>query len=301
MPSQRLKTRSNFPRRTRSTQRPSLLTGTRTTSVAQSISAVSTASIASSSWTSGALPSADKPSKSSAIFIASSSACLSASGEHRLAGCNSWRYGLIELDALTRGRESQAALNQLVIADARGAGSFRQTRIFRRIRKNSRQRIHFQNVRIPRSIETDVDARPIPAAEDSISVEHNLLDCPLKLAADLRGTLEDFQRPLRPIPHELRVEAVDRERSFRQRAEVHADDRQNNRFITVAEHATSEFPAGKVLLHQNRLTIVLEQELRLDQKLIAVATKIAVGDSFRRSLMQRLDEKREVEATGSRV
>ena len=49
MPSTRLKIRSNFPFRTRSTQRPSLVTGTRTTSVAKSRRALSTASMESSS------------------------------------------------------------------------------------------------------------------------------------------------------------------------------------------------------------------------------------------------------------
>src|SRR5712671_2998761 len=262
MPSTRLKTRSNFPFRTRSTQRPSLVTGTRTTSVAQSSSALSTASMESSSWTSGAFPRAESPSNNKAIFIACSSVFCrsrrSAGGERWLAvsGAGS-RPGAIEIDSLPRGRKLQTILNQLFVSDAGCSRGLRQTRIVRRIGKNSRKRIYFEHVRPSAGIEANIDSRPVSAPEHAEGIERNSLNGRTKLLRDTGWTLENVERILGTIPDELRVEAINRKRAFGQRLEIHSHDRQHRRVGTVAEDGAGELLAGQKFLHQNRLPVVL--------------------------------------------
>src|SRR3954468_21718962 len=213
MPSHRLKTRSNFPLRTRSIQRPSLLTGTRTTSDAQSSRALSTASMESSSCTSGALPRAESPSNSNAIFIGAFSSFLrsaqSARGERTLTWSNSRRHSGFESHTLPRCRVLQTALNQFVVSDPRGPCRFRKARVVCRIRKNPWQWIHLENVGHARGIESHIYPRPVFTAENTERVERNSLNRRLKRTADTRRTLENVERFLGPIPNELRIEAVD--------------------------------------------------------------------------------------------
>src|SRR6266550_4409736 len=229
MPSTRLKIKSNFPFLTRSTQRPSLVTGTRTTSVAQSRSALSTASMESSSCTSGALPSADRPSNNKAIFIACSPSSVlwvsrqPAGDERSLAGC--CLAGGVEIDSLSRRCVFQTALNELVITDPGRARCLRQTRIVRWIGKNPRQRIYLEHVRATGRVQTNVDSRPVSASENAERIERNALNGRLKLFRDTSRALENFERLLGSIPHELRIEAVDRQRAFGQRLEIHSDYR----------------------------------------------------------------------------
>src|ERR1700681_843380 len=303
MPSTRLKIRSNFPLRTRSTQRPSLLTGTRTTSVAQSSSALSTASIESSSCTSGAFPRAERPSNNKAIFIWCSSAWYrsrrSAGGERWSAQyCAALRTGPIEIDSLPRGSILQTILNELFIADSRRTSGFRQARIVRRIGKNSRQRIHFEHVRFSGSIETDIDSRPVSAAEHTASIERYTLNRRLKLPCDTRRTLENIERILGTIPDELRIEAVNGERAFGQRLEIHTDNGQYGRIVTVADHSARKFLAGQIFLDENRLLVVLEEESGLPGEVSAIEAKVRVGDSLGRAFMERLDEKRKRKLLG---
>src|SRR6266852_4945307 len=268
MPSTRLKIKSNFPFRTRSTQRPSLLTGTRTTSVAQSSSALSTASIESSSWTSGVFPSAERPSNNKAIFIACSSAWYRS---RRSAGGERWcvlssagpREGVIEIDSLPRRSVFQTILNELFIADPRRSRGFRQTRIIRWIGKNSRQRIHFQHVRPSVGIEADIDSCPVSATKHTERVERYSLNRRLKLSRDTRRTLENVERILGTIPDEFRVEAVNRKRALGKRFEIHRDQGQYHRLVAVAEDRARELLARQKFLDENRLPIVLEQELSL--------------------------------------
>src|SRR2546423_3316509 len=306
MPSQRLKIRSNFPRRSRSTQRPSVLTGTRTTSVARSRRALSTASMESSSCTSGALPRAERPSNNNAIFIARSSACSkscqSTGGKRRFApSSGGLRDGASEIDSLPRGGVLQTTLNELFIAYSCRACGFRQTRIIRWVGKDSRQRIHFEHVWISCGIETNVDSRPVPATQNAEGVEGNSLNRRLKVARDTRRALENIERILRPIPNELGVEAVDRESSMRKRLEIHSNDREHCRAAVVAEYRAGELLSGKILLDENWLFVVIEEEFRLGAKVGGVSTKIPVGDAFRRSFVKGLRKKREPQTRGSRL
>src|SRR6202521_2000048 len=298
MPSTRLKIKSNSPSRTRSTQRPSLLTGTRTTSVAQSSSALSTASIESSSWTSGVFPRAERPSNNKAIFIVRSSAWYRS---RRSAGGERWRAlssagprtGATEIDSLPRGSVFQTILNELFIADPRRSRGLRQTRIVRRIGKNSRQRIHFQHVGPSVGVETDIDSCPVSATEHAERVECYSLNRRLKLTRDTRRTLENVERILGTIPDKLRIEAVDRKCAFGQRLEIHRDQGQYRRLVAVAEDGAGELLARQKFLDENRLPIVFQQELGLPEKLVAVPAKVAVGDSLRGTFVDRLHEKRQ--------
>src|SRR3954463_8816270 len=310
MPSQRLKTRSNFPFRTRSTQRPSLLTGTRTTSSAHSSNALSTASMESSSWTSGAFPSAESPSNNKAIFIACSSCSrtglrgsrCSARRERGLASSGSAsRARPGEVDSLPRSGKLQTALNQLVVSDSSRPRGFRQTRVLRWIGKNSRQRVHLEDVRATGSVEADVDSRPVSAAKHAERIERNALNRRLKLAGDTRRALEDVERILGTIPDELGVVAVNRERAFGQRLEIHSNDGEHRRTGGVAQHRAREFLAGQKLLDQNRLVVVLEEKFGLAEKLVAVAAQIAVGDPLRRSFVDGLDENGERQLPGNAI
>src|SRR6185503_15887221 len=139
------------------------------------------------------------------------------------------------------------------------------------------------------------DSRPVSASENAESIQRDSLNGRLKLLRDTRRALEDLERILRAIPNELGVEAVDRQGAFGQRLEIHADDRQHRRPISVAEDGAGEFLAGQILLDEDRLLIVLEQEQRLPGEVVAIEAKIAVGDPLRRAFVKRLDEKRKLE------
>src|SRR5688572_11004627 len=282
IPSHRLKTRSNFPLRTRSTQRPSRVTGTRTTSSAQSRSAVSTASIESSSCTSGALPRAESPSNSNAIFIArppSRSSRQPARDQNRLAHCCSATGA--KLHTLSRGSVLQTTLNELVVADPGRARRFRQARVVGWVRQNPRKRIHLDHVRSSRGIQANIDPRPVAAAEHTERIECNSLNRRLKLLRDTRRTLKNFQRFLGTIPDELRIEAVDGQSTAGKRLEIHPDDRKNRRFLAVAKNSAGEFLPGQIFLDENWLLVALQQEGRLSFELRPVSAEVAVADSLR--------------------
>src|SRR5689334_6597891 len=162
MLSQRLKTRSNFARRTRSTQRPSGFTGTRTSPLPAALSAASTASIVSRIRTSGVFPSADSPSNSTATFIDN---LLRSSGGGSLAPRVRAGEAAGQGDPLPLGGVTQTGLNELVVAQPRRARGLRETRIVRRVGKNPRERIHLDDVGHASPVEAHVDARPVAAAE----------------------------------------------------------------------------------------------------------------------------------------
>src|SRR5450759_4986072 len=158
----------------------------------------------------------ERPSNNKAILIVCSSVWYRS---RRSAGGERWsalssagpREGVFEIDSLSRRSVLQTILNELFIADPRRSRGLRQTRIVRWIGKNSRQRIHFEHVRNSGSIETNIDPRPVSAAEHAEGVERYSLNRRLKLARDTRRTLENVERILGTIPDELRIEAVDRE------------------------------------------------------------------------------------------
>ena len=156
----------------------------------------------------------------------------------------------------------------------RRSRGFRQTRVVRGIRKNSGKRIHFEHVRHSHGIEPNIDPCPVAAAEDAEGVERNSLNRRLKISRDTSGTLENVERILGTIPDELRIEAVDRERALGQRLEIHPDDGQHGRIATVADHGASEFLAGQIFLDENRLLVVLQQELRLASEVRAATTNV---------------------------
>src|SRR5258706_16376643 len=200
--------------------------------------------------------------------------------------------------SLTRGSVFQEFLNELFIADPRRSRGFRQTRIIRRIGKNSRQRIRFQHVRLSVGIEADIDSCPVSATKHAERVERYALNRRLKLSRDTRWTLENVERILGTIPDELRVEAVNRKRALGQRLEIHRDQGQHRRFGAIAEDRAGELLARQKFLDENRLPIVLQEELGLPEKLVAVPAKVAVGDSLRGTFVDRLHKKRQLQLLG---
>src|SRR5207237_7903957 len=117
---------------------------------------------------------------------------------------------------------------------------------------------NLERVRCARRIETGIDPRPVSAATRAESVERNSLNRRPKLGGDTRGTLENIERILGTIPHELCVEAVDGQRACRQRLEIHSDDWEHGGFVTIAKDGASELLTGQILLDQNWLSVVLE-------------------------------------------
>src|SRR5206468_6258073 len=137
----------------------------------------------------------------------------------------------------------EATLNQLLIRQTGSARGFRQTRVDRGIRQNSRQRIHFDNVGDAVGIESDVDARPVTTAKHSIGTEHHPLDRRTHRLWNWRRTGKNIEWTFGTVPDPLRLEAVNRNSATWQSAEVHSDNRQHARIGAVTEHTTGELRA----------------------------------------------------------
>src|SRR5688572_11148195 len=181
MPSTRLKARSNFPRRMRSIQRPSGLTGMRTVVAPSSTRIRSTASTVSRMSRSGDAPSAETPSNRIAIFIRPPSLTRLARGRGPQGPASD---GLVQGDALPLRRQQRTTLNQFVVADPGRACGLGEAGVVLRVWKYPGQRIHLDHVRLARRIETHIDARPVAAAEDAIRREDDLLDLVAQRLAD---------------------------------------------------------------------------------------------------------------------
>src|SRR5688500_18144978 len=215
MPSHRLKARSNFPRRSRSIQRPSTATVTRTTTFPAATSAASIASTVSRMSTSGVFARADAPSNIMAIFIVSSVPASSSPGQRRARPAANEAAGAggpfegVDDDALAIGVVPQARLNELVVREARSASRLWKAGVVFRIREDARERIDLDDIRHAGGVEADIDARPVAAAEDAIGVEDHLLYLAAECFGDAGRALEDLERILRAVPEPLRLEPVD--------------------------------------------------------------------------------------------
>src|SRR5205085_5749512 len=71
-----------------------------------------------------------------------------------------------EMHVLPAGRQLQTSLNELVVADAASACCFWKARVVGGIWKNSRKRIHFDNLRLAGRVESDIDARPVATTKN---------------------------------------------------------------------------------------------------------------------------------------
>src|SRR5258708_2412995 len=105
-----------------------------------------------------------------------------------------------EVHMLAGRRQLQTRLNELVVANAGSACCFWKARVVGWIRKNSRWRIHFDNLRLAGRVESHIDARPVATAKNSVRVEGNSLDRARQSAVDACWAVEHVERLLRPIP-----------------------------------------------------------------------------------------------------
>src|SRR6185437_15936887 len=110
-----------------------------------------------------------------------------------------------------------------------------------------------------------------------------------------RRAFKNLERFVRPVPQPLCFESVDRQRTARQYIKVHSDDGQDVCLVPVAQHSTRELRARQKLFDQNRLPITIEQKGDLVAHLARGPAIVPLGDSLRRTLVQRLDEYRERE------
>src|SRR5437879_4937811 len=67
-------------------------------------------------------------------------------------------------------------LDQLVVAEPRGAGRFGEAGIHRRIGDDARQRVELEDVGDAEPVDPDVDPAPVAAAEGVIGLERRALD-----------------------------------------------------------------------------------------------------------------------------
>src|SRR5215211_3074258 len=298
MPSQRLKARSGLARRTRSTQRASGFTGTRTGSWPSPTSTASTASTVSRMARSGDLPSAEMPSKSTTTFIRNSGPRFRVLPNASIGGAfdSPPRWGAsgdAQLDALPFRGVKQTCLNELVEAHPGGTRRFRKAGIVRGVGENPGKGIDLDHVGLARRIQSDVDPRPVTTAKHAVGAEHDLFDRTPQLLSDPRGTFEDLEWLLGAIPDPLRLEAIDGKRALGERFEVHADDGKHACVIAVAEHCTGELSAGEVLLDDDRLLVALEEKLDLRVELTLIFAVVRFCYSLGRSFVSWLNKKRE--------
>src|SRR5260221_7341172 len=125
-----------------------------------------------------------------------------------------------EVHVLAGRCQLQTSLNELVVADAGSARCFWKARVVSGIRKNSRKRIHFDNLRLACSIESHIDARPVATAKNPVRVEGNSLDRARQSAVDACWAVEHVERLLGTIPDSFGLEAIDRNRAFGQRRKI---------------------------------------------------------------------------------
>src|SRR2546429_4111136 len=81
-------------------------------------------------------------------------------------------------------------LDQLVVAEPRGAGRFGEAGIHRRVGDDARQRVELQGVGDAEPVYADVDPAPVAAAEGVVGGERPALDPPIQTVRDARGALE---------------------------------------------------------------------------------------------------------------
>src|SRR5207248_11339023 len=92
-------------------------------------------------------------------------------------------------------------LDQLVVAEPRGAGRLGKAGIHGRVGDDARQRVELEDVGDAEPVDPDVDPTPVAAAERVIGTERRALDLTIHSARYARRALEYRQRRLGPAPH----------------------------------------------------------------------------------------------------
>src|SRR5207237_3090868 len=99
-------------------------------------------------------------------------------------------------------------LDQLVVAEARGASRLGEAGIHRRIGDDARERVELEDVGDAETVDPDVDPAPVAAAEGVIGVERGTLDLTIQPGRYVRRALEDRQRRLGTVPHPFGFVAI---------------------------------------------------------------------------------------------
>src|SRR3989454_12326543 len=91
-------------------------------------------------------------------------------------------------------------LDQLVVAEPRGAGRLGEAGIHRRVGDDARKRVELEDVGDAEPVDPDVDPAPVAAAEGVVGVERRALDLTMQSGRRARRALEDRERRLGPVP-----------------------------------------------------------------------------------------------------
>src|SRR6185295_14941271 len=100
-----------------------------------------------------------------------------------------------EVNVLPGRRQLQTSLDELVVVHPRRACCFWEARVVGGIRKNSGERIYLDDIGGAGGIESNVDARPVPATENAIGIEGHSLDGARKGWVNVGGTIEHVEWP----------------------------------------------------------------------------------------------------------
>src|SRR5439155_2810216 len=99
-------------------------------------------------------------------------------------------------------------LDQLVVAEPRGARRFGEAGIHRRVGDDARERVELEDVGDAEPVDPDVDPAPVAAAERVVGVERRALALPIQSARHARRALADREWCLGPVPPPLDIVAV---------------------------------------------------------------------------------------------
>src|ERR1700681_3173461 len=106
-----------------------------------------------------------------------------------------------------RGR-NQTRLNQLIVADAGGAGGFGKAGMVIGIRQDSRQGIYLDDVGGSCSVEPNVDSRPVAATHNLVRRERDTFDRLPQAVGDVGGAVENGERGIAVVPNPLGLEPI---------------------------------------------------------------------------------------------
>src|SRR5438132_12994905 len=99
-------------------------------------------------------------------------------------------------------------LDQLVVAEPRGARRLGEAGIHRRVGDDARKRVELEDVGDAEPVDPDVDPAPVAAAEGVVGVERRALDLTMQSGRRARRALKYREWRLGPVPHPLGFVAV---------------------------------------------------------------------------------------------